>query len=69
MSTELKGTPSITGEVMLTRYWGGAEAGTCLQLTPPVSTYNPYLSLTKSQALEMIVALSEFVNDCREERE
>lgn len=67
MSTELKGTESINGQVMLTRYFGGAERGACLQVTPPGGERTPYLSLTKEQALELAVALVEFANGKREE--
>jgi hypothetical protein len=67
MSTELKGTESINGEVMLTRYYGGASRGACLQVTPPGGSMTPYLSLTKEQAMDMAVALIEFANGKREE--
>lgn len=69
MSTELKGTESINGQVMLTRYWGGNAAGACLQVTPPGGERTPYLSLTKEQALDLAVALVEFANGKREEDE
>jgi hypothetical protein len=69
MSTELKGTNSINGEVFLTRYFGGAEHGACLQVTPPGGGFTPYLSLTREQALDLAVALIEFANDKREEIE
>jgi hypothetical protein len=69
MSTQLKGTESINGEIMLTRYYGGASRGGCLQVTPPGGSMTPYLSLTKSQALELAAALVEFANDTREEAE
>jgi hypothetical protein len=49
MSTELKGVESLNGEVLLTRYFGGAENGACVQVTPPGGTRTPYLSLTKEQ--------------------
>ncbi len=65
MSTDLKSTDSIDGVVLLTRYFGGTERGTCLQVTPPGGTH--YLSLTKEQALDLAVALIEFVNGKREE--
>lgn len=67
MSTELKGTTALNGEVMLTRYWGGEANGVCVQVSPqwPQS----YLSLTKQQALELAEALTEFANDSREEEE
>jgi hypothetical protein len=71
MSTELKGTDSINGKVMLTRYFGGvrgaAGRAACLQVTPPGGSSTPYLSLTKEQALELAVALVEFANGKREE--
>jgi len=69
MSTELKPTDSINGEVMLTRYFGGAERGACLQVTPPGGSMTPYLSLTKEQALDLAVALVEFTNGKREEND
>ncbi len=67
MSTDLKGTESINGQVMLTRYWGGNPGGACLQVTPPGGERTPYLSLTKEQALDLAVALVEFANGKREE--
>jgi len=67
MSTDLKGTESINGQVMLTRYFGGTERGACLQVTPPGGYSTPYLSLTKEQALDLAVALVEFANGKREE--
>jgi putative IMPACT (imprinted ancient) family translation regulator len=67
MSTDLKGTDSINGRVMLTRYFGGTERGACVQVTPPGGSMTPYLSLTKEQALELAVALVEFANGKREE--
>lgn len=67
MSTDLKGTDSINGNVMLTRYFGGIERGACVQVTPPGGTLTPYLSLTKEQALELAVALVEFANGKRAE--
>ena len=67
MSTELKGTESINGRVMLTRYFGGKERGACLQVTPPGGSMTPYLSLTKEQAWDLALALIEFVGGQREE--
>lgn len=69
MSTQLKGTESINGQVMLNRYFGGTERGACLQVTPPGGSRTPYLSLTKGQALDLAVALVEFANGKREEDE
>jgi len=68
MSTELKGVDSLNGNVQLTRYFAGKPGG-CLQVTPPGGTRTPYLSLTKEQALDLAIALIEFVNDKREEIE
>lgn len=67
MSTELKGTESINGQVMLTRYFGGPVRGACLQVTPPGGSMTPYLSLTKEQAWDLALALIQFVNGKREE--
>jgi hypothetical protein len=69
MSTQLKGTESINGQVMLNRYFGGVDFGACLQVTPPGGERTPYLSLTKEQALDLAVALVEFANGKREENE
>jgi len=64
MSTELKGVYSIGDQVLLTRYWGGVEDGTCIQLTPQ---FGDYILLTKTQALDLALALVEFAKDKREE--
>lgn len=69
MSTDLKGTESINGRVMLTRYFGGPFREHCLQVTPPGGYSTPYLSLTKEQALDLAVALVEFANGKREEND
>lgn len=70
MSTELKGTESINGQIMLTRYFGGVEhGGACLQVTPPGGTRTPYLSLTKLQAWDLAHALIKFVNGSLEEND
>lgn len=66
MSTELKGTESINGQVMLTRYFGGNRRGLCLQVTPPGGSMTQTY-LTKGQALDLAVALVEFANGKREE--
>lgn len=67
MSTELKGTTSLNGGVLLNRYFGGVEDGVCVQVTPKWGEC--YVQLTKAQALELAVALVEFANDTRAERE
>jgi hypothetical protein len=69
MSTELKGTESINGPVMLTEYFGGFVHGVCLQVTPPGGYSTPYLSLNREQALDLADALVEFANGEREKSE
>lgn len=75
MSTQLKGVTGRTGEVSMTRFFGGKEDGVSVQLTfkkPEEECNRPdfgywYLQLTKKQAVELAVALVEFANDTREE--
>jgi hypothetical protein len=75
MSTQLKGVTAKTGEVSMTRYWGGEQNGKSVQLTfkkPEEERNRPdfgywYLQMNKKQALEMAAALIEFANDTREE--
>ena len=77
MSTQLKGTSCRTGEMSMTRFWGGEDDGACVQLTfrKPESEKNKldygywYATLTKRQARELAVALFEFADDTREEAE
>ena len=63
MSTELKGTNSRNGKVSLTRFAG---EGRCLQLNCGL---DPFISVTRHQALDLAVALVEFANNTREELE
>lgn len=68
MSTNLKSTKKH----MLTQFSGGEKRGVCLQVTTKrwsvPSSYHPgYIELTKSEAMEMIAALAEWVNGTREE--
>lgn len=75
MSTNLKGVTCKTGEVSMTRYFGGYLEGKCVQLTfkkPEEERNRPdfgywYLQLSKADALELAAALVEFANDTREE--
>jgi hypothetical protein len=75
MSTQLKGVIAKTGEVSMTRYWGGEQNGVSVQLTfkkPESESSRPdygywYLQMNKKQALELAAALVEFANDAREE--
>lgn len=75
MATELKSTVCMAGEVPVTRFYGGSEQGTCLQLSfprPQCEKDRPdygwwYATFTKEQALDVAAALIEFANDKREE--
>ena len=75
MSTELQGIEGLTGDVLLTSYFGGVDKGNCLQLTfqkPEFERDNPdfgwwYLQLTKDQARELAVALNEYADGTRAE--
>ena len=75
MSTNLKGVTCKTGEVSMTRYFGGYLEGKCVQLTFKKSEEERnrddfgywYLQLSKADALELAAALVEFANDTREE--
>lgn len=77
MSTQLKSVTAKTGEVSMTRYWGGEQNGKSVQLTfkkPEEERNRPdfgywYLQMNKAQALELAAALVEFANDAREEAE
>ena len=68
MSTQLKGVDTINDHILLTSYYGygGISNGMCLQLTPQT---NSYIQLTKTQALNLALALIEFHKDIREEIE
>jgi hypothetical protein len=61
MSTELKGVDTINEHILLTSYYGGLK-GKCLQLT---SHNRNYIQLTKTQALNLALALIEFHKDIR----
>ena len=75
MSTQLKGVTGRTGEVSMTRFFGGKDDGVSIQLTfkkPEEERNRPdfgywYLQMNKNQALELAAALVEFANDTREE--
>jgi len=66
MSTELKGVACIGGHILFNSYYGGSRNGMCLQLTPHNRNY---IQLTKTQALNLALALIEFHKDIREEIE
>ncbi len=63
MASELKSVTDRNGEVFITRFAAGSD-GRCVQVTPQFGV--GFVSLTKSQALDLAVALVEFVNDTRE---
>ena len=75
MSTQLKGVEGLTGEVSMTRYFGGVDNGNCVQLTfkkPEFERDKPdfgywYLQLNKEQARELAVALFQYEDGTREE--
>ena len=75
MSTQLKGVTGRTGEVSMTRFFGGKEDGMSVQLTfkkPEEERNRPdfgywYLQLTESEALDLAIALVQFANGDREE--
>ena len=70
MSTELESTNCLTGDVAMTRYWGGDVNGTCLQMTfkKPASERGKldygywYVAVTREQAREMGQALIAFAD-------
>lgn len=67
MSTELKGTKALNGDVSLTSYWGGQDRGMCVQVTPQWG--ESFLCLTRQQAVALAVALIESASGIREEAE
>jgi hypothetical protein len=73
MSTELRNVPNCTfqNELTQTRFWGGADRMTCLQVTQRkpkgegkgASDFFNHLSLTKHQARQLAVELMLFAED------
>jgi|TARA_R110000782_G_C14625135_1_gene393730 hypothetical protein len=59
MSTELRSVPNT--DIMQTRFYGGKERGTCIQLTPPWETQG-HIQLTRSQAMSLAGELMLFAN-------
>ena len=70
MSTELRNVPDCRAQYELTqtRFWGGADRMTCVQVTQRKPNYDPdaggemfnYLQLTKHQARQLAVELMLF---------
>ena len=54
MATDLKST---TEDVTLTRFWGGEDRGTCVQVT---TGWQEHVSLTRVQALQLSRDLAAF---------
>ena len=79
MSTELRNVPNCNAqnELTQTRFWGGADRMTCLQVTQvkPKSErttsgstdFFNHLSLTKEQARNLAVELMLFAEGCEVE--
>ena len=57
MSTELRTVP--TTDIMQTRFFGGKERGTCIQLTPPWRDQG-HIQLTREQAAVVAAELMLF---------
>ena len=69
MATELKST---TEDVCLTRFYGGKDRGTCVQVTTTY-TANPedffkHISLTRNEARTLAADLAAFAAGAEEER-
>lgn len=71
MSTEMVGTTRHT----LTRFYGGHDRGTCLQVTVrDLRGFNilqdeGWITLSKNEAHELIVALDKFIDGTLEEED
>jgi hypothetical protein len=64
MSTKLK---SHAADVSLTRFFGGSDRGTCVQVTERV-THN-YVQLTRAQAAALAADLLDFAQGREQEDE
>ena len=64
MSRELKGVKTLNTDVGMTSFFGGKEQGRCLQLTP---MNKDFVQMNERQAVELAIALLEFVNESRPE--
>ena len=70
MSTELRNVPECTfqNELTQTRFWGGKDRMTCIQVTQRKPKYDPdnggdffnHIQLTKHQARQLAVELMLF---------
>jgi hypothetical protein len=57
MATELK---SHTAEVTLTRFFGGSDRGTCVQVTAGRGFGGDFVQLTRAQAAALAADLLDF---------
>ena len=68
MSTELRST---TEDVSLTRFWGGKDRGTCVQVTTTYTAdprdFFKHISLTREQARSVAEDLMAFAEGNEEE--
>ena len=69
MSTEMKSNTRF----LLTRFYGGEDRGTCLQITAPIVNVSwdseGFIQVTKQEAELLAEQLLSFVNDNLEEDE
>ena len=70
MSTEMKGTEHLA----LTRFYSGEDRGVCLQVTvrelTGLSSYEEgYITVNKTEAIDLAEALLKFCYDTLEEEE
>ena len=70
MSTELK---SPAQEVSLTRFWGGENRGSCVQITTPARDrkdghpFFDHVQLTRAQAAALAADLQDFASGREQE--
>ena len=70
MSTELK---SHAQEVSLTRFWGGENRGSCVQITTPARDrtdghpFFDHVQLTRAQAAALAADLQDFASGREQE--
>ena len=57
MSTELK---SHADQLTLTRFWGGSDRGTCVQVTAGHGVGGDHVQLTRAQAAALAADLMDF---------
>ena len=68
MATELTPSTCMTGDLSVTRYWGGTYTGTCVQLTFKKPEHERgkldygfwYVQMSKEQARDLAATLAAF---------